>query len=308
MMTVTRALLERLIDYAGLFPPAGLTMPAAVTNFAAYQRRPDHWALGRLVVPASRLPEFEAAVTELSPSDRLGTRWPVTALLGADPTADLELIAGFNERHQHGGPQVLSLEARAGTPARVAELAAMAGPGRELYLELPLSGDLPALTAAVKLAGIRAKMRAGGVTAEDFPAADAVVAFLFACAAQRLPFKATAGLHHPVRGPAPLTYEPGSPRATMFGYLNLLLAATLAWHGRPESEARALLTREERESLRLDGQTLAWGGVEFGVAEIAEARREFALAIGSCSFTEPLDEIQALGASPGAEAGVRGRS
>lgn len=294
MITATRALLDRLIDYAGLFPPAGLSMPAAVTNFATYQRRSDHWALGRFVVPATRLPEFETAVAALAPADRLGTRWPLSALLGADPVADLALIAGFNERHQHGGPQVHALEARAGSPARVHELVTMAGRGFELYLELPLDGDLPTLVSAVKLAGAMAKIRMGGVSVADFPAPDAVLAFLRATAAERLAFKATAGLHHPVRGPAPLTYKPDACATTMFGYLNLFLAATLLWQGRPEAEARALLLREEHETLRLDGAAVVWGGVEIGAEEIAAARRDFARAVGSCSFTEPLEEIQVL--------------
>lgn len=77
-----RALLTGLIDYAGLFPPAGLSMAQVVANYASYQRRPDHWALGRLVVPVARLAEFEAALEALPEADRLGTRWPITAQIG----------------------------------------------------------------------------------------------------------------------------------------------------------------------------------------------------------------------------------
>ncbi len=115
--------------------------------------------------------------------------------------------------------------------------------------------------------------------------------FLRGCAEARIPFKATAGLHHLLRGPAPLTYDPGSESATMFGYLNLLLAAAVLWAGRPEAEARRLLVATGDEGLDLRGDRgIRYAGVFVGVEEIRRARQEFALAIGSCSFTEPLGE------------------
>jgi len=290
----TRAVLAGLVDYAGLFPPAGLPMPEAVANFARYQRREDHWALGRFVVPAGRLVEFEEALQALSEADRLGTRWPLTALLGPDPEADLRLVGAFGERHPHGGPEVLSLEAKAASTAAIASLGAAVPKRYELYLELPLGGDLSSLGAAVKTAGVRAKVRTGSVRAEEFPSPDDVLSFLATCARLRLPFKATAGLHHPVRGDAPLTYLAGADTAVMFGYLNVLAAAAAHWHGRPAEEARRWLLADDRPGLRLDREGLRWDGLRLDQAELATTRRDFMQSIGSCSFTEPLDELKAL--------------
>ncbi len=56
-----RALLDGLIDYAGLFPPAALGMEDAVASYATYRRGPFAWMLGRFIVPAARLGEFEQA-------------------------------------------------------------------------------------------------------------------------------------------------------------------------------------------------------------------------------------------------------
>ncbi len=158
-----RALLDGLIDYAGLFPPAGLPMETVIANYAAYQRRPDAWALGRLVVPTARLEEFETALGELSDVERLGTRWPLSALVGPDWAADLPRVRAFNERHVHGGPQVLSLEGRTATVEQVHGLAGAAGAHFELYCEVPLQPGLDRLLIAVRDAGARAKIRAGGV-------------------------------------------------------------------------------------------------------------------------------------------------
>ena len=52
-MGAAEALLHGAIDYAGLFPPAGLDLEATVRNYAAYREGRDAWALGRLVLPAS---------------------------------------------------------------------------------------------------------------------------------------------------------------------------------------------------------------------------------------------------------------
>lgn len=68
-MKTIRFLLENLIDYAGLFPPAELTMAEAVRNYAAYRHSEHNWMLGRFIVPASRLQEFEQAAASCWPRD-----------------------------------------------------------------------------------------------------------------------------------------------------------------------------------------------------------------------------------------------
>ena len=45
-----RALMEEMIDYAGLFPPAELAMLPAVMAYAGYREGERSWALGRFVL------------------------------------------------------------------------------------------------------------------------------------------------------------------------------------------------------------------------------------------------------------------
>ena len=82
------------------------------------------------------------------------------------------------------------------------------------------------------------------------------------------------------------------------GYLNLVLAAARLWSGGSEREALTLLTADAGSGLCLDPETAHWGGLSLSAAEIARARQEFVCSIGSCSFTEPLGEIVALGLDP----------
>src|SRR5690606_31017963 len=134
------------------------------------------------------------------------------------------------------------------------------------------------------------KVRTGGLTAEVFPASLGLLRFLAACAEADVPFKATAGLHHPVRGRYPLTYAPGSERGMMYGYLNVLLSAALLRTGAGPQDALMALEETDPAALRLDGDDLSWRGRNFGAEELWELRKRGMVSFGSCSFVEPVDE------------------
>jgi hypothetical protein len=160
----------------------------------------------------------------------------------------------------------------------------------ELFCELPLTGDLTSLVCQVESVGASAKVRTGGVTPGEIPAPEAVLGFLSACATEGVAFKATAGLHHSIRGEQALTSAAEGTRGVLFGYLNVILAATVLWHERPTEEALRLLTLTRTAPLRIEEGGLAWDGIGVTLQEIDQARQEFIRAIGSCSFTEPLAE------------------
>ncbi|MDZ4830133.1 MAG: hypothetical protein SGJ09_08055 [Phycisphaerae bacterium] len=129
-MQATRTLLEGVVDFAGLFPPAKLDMAATVRNYHAYRAGGDVWMLGRLVVPVARLAEFEAAAAPVLPktsgAGEDDEAWPIAALTAAasDPQfrIDLDLIAAFNERHSAvgaGSAVVDVIEVKAGTVGEI---------------------------------------------------------------------------------------------------------------------------------------------------------------------------------------------
>jgi len=289
-----RAVLSGFIDYAGLFPPASQSMRDAVRSYAAYRCRPDGWALGRFVVPAARLREWEEAVADL-PADPEGKAWPLSCLLGPDRAEDLATITGFRDRSAGGTASIAAVEARVETAGDVEWLRSRVGSATELYLEVPRDGTAPVVSILepIQRAGAYAKVRAGGIRAEEIPPPGLILRFLEEAARRKVPFKATAGLHHPVRRMAPLTYAPGSASALMFGYLNVVLAATVLWARRPADEAERFLLAQNPATLAIGDASLCWEGLEVSVEEIARARREFMRSMGSCSFTEPVEEIPA---------------
>jgi hypothetical protein len=141
---------------------------------------------------------------------------------------------------------------------------ALAVLGRETYLEGVELDE-------VKAAGARAKVRCG----PEPPPVDELAGFIRQCREEGIPFKATAGLHHAVRTDEQL------------GFLNVLAAAVFG------DEERAL-GENDAGAFGL-GETFVWRDREAGADEIGGVRRDLFVSIGSCSFSEPVEELEALG-------------
>lgn len=288
-MPALDALLHGLIDYAGLFPPAQLAMTDAVRNHANYLAGPHRGKLGRFIVPVARLEEFEAAVATLNAEAQ--HEWRLSVLAGADPKADLNAILSFNARQADA--RIVSIETKATTPADIAKADAFP-PVFEVWVELPVHKDLDANLAELKSIGRGAKLRAGGVTPDAFPAPADVASFLAACRDHGLVAKATAGLHHPLRGEFALTYAAGAPRGTMFGFLNVFLAAALLQSGGNTADATMLLSDGDPRHFACTSDALAWRNHQFTRPQLESTRKQLLRSFGSCSFTEPIEGLQEL--------------
>jgi hypothetical protein len=188
-----------------------------------------------------------------------------------------------------------AVEAKAGSVEAIDRLLAGLPRWTEAYVEIPLDRDPAPLVTAIARHGARAKARTGGVTADAFPSPAELLRFLRACTAADLPFKATAGLHHPLRAEYPLTYAPDSPRATMFGFLNLFLAAAFLRQGASDAEMLQLLEERSPGAFRFTREVIEWRGHRLDRAAIETARSGAITAFGSCSFDEPVREARGAG-------------
>jgi hypothetical protein len=292
-MPAFRTLLRGAIDYAGLFPPASLSMGEAVANYAGYLRDGDAWALGRFVVPAARLDELARAADAHLPSDGAGEPWRLSVLLAAD--ADPGPLVAFNAAHA-GAALADTVEVKASVPEEVAAAGALART-MVTYVEIPADRDPSPMIDAVRAVGARAKLRTGGTTVDAFPSPRDVLRFMKACLAAGVPFKATAGLHHPLRAEYPLTYAPDAARGTMYGYLNVFLAAAWLAAGLSDEAALALLEERDPSAFVLEDEGVRWNDRVLTGTELARARERVITGFGSCSFREPLDDAAALGLS-----------
>jgi hypothetical protein len=287
------ALLAGLVDYAGLFPPAALSMDAAVAEYARWRASPEAFMLGRFVAPAARLDELgRAAEPRLPRSTGKGEPWRVSALV-ADPQRDVARIESFGISHA-GEAIVDSVELKAATAAQADALLAALPHGLTAYVEIAPDATLPEMLEALKRRGARAKIRTGGVVPEAIPEPRDVARFIAACASARVPFKATAGLHHPVRAEHALTYEPTAPRAVMHGFVNVFAAAAFARAGAEEARLEAVLRETEPAAFRFDEEALSWRELKASAGELVATRRDLATSFGSCSFAEPVADLRAL--------------
>jgi hypothetical protein len=289
-----KALLTGLIDYAGLFPPAGLGMEESVAEYARQRQGPEAWMLGRYVVPAGRLVELEGAAVGHLKDAGAGEPWRLSALLGADVAGDAAAATAFNDRNR-GCAVVDAVELRASTAAEVDRSLPVLPAGLTVFVELPLAGNLEGLLGALRAGGARAKVRTGGVVSDAIPDPADLAGFLEACARAGVPFKATAGLHHAVRAERSLTYAPHSPRATLHGFLNVFAAAAFARAGVAAEGLEAVLREGDARAFTLDDAGLAWRGRRVSAADLRAAREGFACSFGSCSFAEPVAELQGMG-------------
>ena len=289
-----RVLLRGIVDYAGLFPPASLTMGAAVDEYADHRAGADAWALGRFVLPAGRLEEFEAAASDILPREGAKS-WALSALLGSDLQEDIDRIEQFNARHgdaRSGAVIVDTVELKTHSPRDVAHASELLDRRFDTYMEVP--GDAPGeVITAIARTTAKAKLRTGGVTADAFPSALQVARFIAMCIENDVAFKATAGLHHPWRAEYPLTYAPDAPRGVMFGFLNVLLATAILRSKLDDALAVAALEERDRDATRFEPDGVHWRGHVLSI-EALELARESLAAVGSCSFREPVAELRAL--------------
>jgi hypothetical protein len=263
------ALFAALVDDAGLFPPEELTMPEALARYRRDRAAGRIVLTGRFLCPAPVLPTL---IANLDADDRV--RVGLIVSLGEQAVGDAVEAIGADPR--------LALASVEGTPATdvagaVAALAAVTVPR---YVELPSPPPVAALDA-LAAAGIGAKVRCGGLRAELFPSAETLAAFIVACVRRGVPMKATAGLHHAVRH-----RDPGTG-FTHHGFLNLVLGVGRAVAGTDQAGVAEVLLADGATALADEAARLPSG--------IVTATRMALVCYGSCSTSEPAEDLERLG-------------
>lgn len=293
VMRVVRAMLTEAIDYAGLFPPSAVSMAEAVINYATYRNSNYSWMLGSFVVTAARLDEFYESARDFVSRDT-NSEWHLSVVAGEDIVDTIRRIEQFSA--SAAGVIIDSVEVRANSASKIKNTIDLLPAGVIAYFELPLGDDLADLIVDVGLGGQRAKIRTGGVTPDAFPTSHDIIRFVRCCIAANVPFKATAGLHHPIRCFKPLTYEANSVQSTMHGFLNLFLMTGFAREGYRQTLLEDVMEEEFAEVFHFEDQTAVWREqYSLNIWQIEAMREKGIQSFGSCSFDEPIADLQQLG-------------
>jgi hypothetical protein len=277
MADARTVLLTRLIDDAGLFPPARKPMAQALADHRTALGGSEGWIPGRFLCPVSRLEELGGAGPVPD--------WELGAIVdGADWRADLAAVAAYE-----GPGRITAIELRCPGDAPAEAVRATVPAGLDAFFEV--SGP-EGVEEIASLDGAGAKLRCGGLTAEAFPSDQAVAAFIVACVGKGCRFKATAGLHHPFRA------RDARLGVLQHGFLNLLAATamTVAEPASAETGRRATAIVAERDpaAFALSETGLRWGERSAGMEALKVTRRLF-VGYGSCSFEEPIEDLRSHG-------------
>ncbi len=320
-MSGIEAFLGTIVDYAGLFPPAQLSLEQAVANYVRYRATGEAWLLGRFVCPANRL-------LDLRTLDAFPPGIPMAlAVLGRggkdaheyfanvkQDLADIALLrahlgdrvkidtyevrlppSAFQPLRSHQLSSFIATTAyliETGVPELITPFFEAADTERSAVLAViqSLHDDRHSREARGRRhcqpAGL--KLRTGGLEAAAFPSCGQVALALAACSAARVPFKATAGLHHPIR------HFSAAVNAPMHGFVNVFAAGCLAFcHGLDEGKVRAILEEEDAHHFAADARGLRWRELTAPVETLVAARQLFT-SFGSCSFEEPCADLRQM--------------
>jgi hypothetical protein len=265
-----------LVDDAAVFPPGDADLPDAVSAYAARQGEWYADLVGPLVVKDTQLADVPAEV-------------PVSVVL----TGGAGSVAGVATLAAKRGHRLVALEAAvrdlddlAGNVRRInTAVDAARDEGRlsdtQVYVELPPTvptADWLAAADAVAEAESHLKFRTGGLEAHHFPDAATVAAWIDAALDRETSYKCTAGLHHAVR------HRDHETDFEHHGFLNVLLATRRAFDGGTVAEVAEVLDDHYANDLVALART----------SDLTGARRWFT-SYGSCSVTEPLDDLLGLG-------------
>lgn len=314
-------LLDGVLDYAGLLPPAALSLPRALHNYADYRDEQEAWMLSRFVLPVqqlSDLPPHRQLLTRGAPYrfSVLGTGGPERDTFLDAFEQDLDRIDRFDA--EYGGrsqvdvmevplPDVLVGKERSALDAFLKEVdqrLVQTGTAKlDLFFHLPLTATsvepLPGLCAALADHNSRQayparstmglKVRCGGRTADDVPSAEHVATLIARCRDAGLPLKAATGLQRPIRH-----YDDGLD-TEMHGFLNLFAAAVLAAEHQLDPEhIQTILLEETSSNFRFEKDSFSWRNLSASLDGIRHAREHLALSFSSCSFEDPIDHLREI--------------
>ncbi|MQA63543.1 MAG: hypothetical protein GEU86_19120 [Actinophytocola sp.] len=285
-MTSTRAsasLLAGLVDDAGLFPPAALSMTDAVRRHREDLAAGEAVLTHRFLCAASRIAELREELDD-------GDRFRVGLIADADGLAATVAEIEADARLTLAAIEFPLARARRADPVGALTAAqgavdAVVADDVPLFVEPVELSDVDRLAAAVAAdrspRAVGLKIRCGGASQDLFPAPEALGAAVVTVVERGVVMKATAGLHHAVR------YTDPDTGLLHHGYLNLLLAVADAQAGGVAGEVAA--------TLRItDPAVLLHRLAELDDARARAVRNTFA-SYGSCSTRVPVAEAREMG-------------
>jgi hypothetical protein len=291
--------MTNLIDYAGLFPPAGLDIETVLGNYAGYLEGKNGWMLGGCIVPVRQLHRvalhagFRCSVI-VSPGlpqdelDQLSSFTGSSSFTSSITMVETRLseIANFPNRCLN---HLLHLQTRL-TQAGLQDV--------QLFVEADNVAPIASQIASFNLSNsggggwikkVGYKLRCGGLIKKDFPAPEKVADTIRICCEHEIPIKFTAGMHQPLRN------HSTELNVMQHGFINILGATLLYWSGNlSKSEILECLLDKNSQDFRFTEEKFSWKDKSILATEINQLRKSSVKSFGSCSFAEPVEGLNLL--------------
>ena len=333
MKNSLQTLMNGLIDYAGLFPPAKLPLNEAVAEYISHFKDNKKWILGRFIIPVSQLKDLEEFIPMF---EEIGTL--KLSVLGGQTSSDkeflhqtkkeMDIINDYREKHKGKvSIEVIETKLPSTSPSKntmVSVIEILNSNNLEHYHEFPElpyvginyatnedEGEwdekiTPTIEMISTLDNTGIKIRCGGIVKEAFPSVEQVAAMIQNCSIYNVPLKFTAGLHHPLR------HHSNEYDTEMHGFINMFSASAFATtFPKPENEqekfrmfillAHMIDCQNETDFEFLEDK-MVWkvgddrdSRFEIRNETIEKSRQNNGISFGSCSFQEPMDDLKQLG-------------
>lgn len=326
MSTITakksvEALMHKLIDYAGLFPPAKLPLNEAFSNYRKYISGEYGRMLSNFIIPAKMMGDLTELIKSNGVTDELhfsvlGSSGDTVDDFMSSLKSDVDIWKSFIENN----PSAVTnfYEVRLPIEIFATQEAEEVGKfinaisdeisgnfGNDVFLFFEASPDEGTTidewktTTDAVIEGIKVhiltkknagyKLRTGGVTASAFPLPEQVAFAIKHCLNRQIPMKFTAGLHHPVR------HFNDEVKTRMHGFINIFCAGAIAIrHNISESEMIKMLEEEDPKAFEFTDESFTWDKYVISVDDITYSRESLTISYGSCSFDEPIEDLQKL--------------
>ena len=318
--------LSEIVDYAGLYPPASLSLQDSFDKYIEHSASNESWMLSKFVVGTNLLHDLSALINNREESPN-----PFHITLVGAPSSDLHefksvvsnTVAQIREVIKESDKviEISSLEIKMPTTIDYSEgsseldeaisfsvdqMNTAAELPHQIFFEIPGFDFNPEKTRSLIKAisnhndGLEDKsqenysfsgfkIRCGGVEAFQFPPIEYLAFSIVESEKYNVPVKFTAGLHHPVR------HYNDSVSTKMHGFLNVFGAALLHYSsGLEESELSDILSDEDPESFSFSDTDFSWKGHSVKQQEIHMLRTLSVTSFGSCSFDDPVEDLKEL--------------
>ncbi|MEQ9089540.1 MAG: hypothetical protein RIE52_00535 [Balneola sp.] len=326
MKTSLRPFLSHIVDYAGLYPPSELPLQEAFRKYLSHIEQKEAWMLSKFVVGTGLLRDL---ITLIDAEPESPSPFKITLVGAASNDLDSfkkvidntvsaikNALASTEKKIRVSTLEIKvplaclkeenSSDLQAAIKYAVQSMAKSETLPYQIFFEVP-GFEFDIDNAKVLIKGIHThnewlesnekenycfsgfKIRCGGVEAFQFPPSDYLAEAITFSRENAVPLKFTAGLHHPVR------HFNDSVQTKMHGFLNVFGASLLSYSKKlSATELLEILNDENASNFSFDETEFSWKGQSVSFEELHMLRDLSVTSFGSCSFDEPVEDLQKL--------------